>query len=101
MCGPQSYLHVASEVASNNKKKMSVRSLLFMMVSMCVSGGMFALRCTRQQSKIAWNSVVEEVVWKAMELEVARTMLDHDVRSCFQLLLYFLCVAPGQQSKMA
>ena len=37
----------------------------------------------------------------AMELEVCRTMFDHDARSWFQLLLYFLCSALGQQSKIA
>ena len=28
-------------------------------------------------------------------------MFDHDVRSCLQLLLYLLCVALGQRSKIA
>ena len=33
--------------------------------------------------------------------KLCRTMFDHDVRSCYQLLLYSLCVALGKQSKMA
>ena len=36
-----------------------------------------------------------------MELEVARTMFDYDALPCLQLLLFFLCVALGQQWKTA
>ena len=86
-----------------------------LLYSLCVALG--------QQSQIAQNCVVEEVVWTvslcisqfagALKMrderwswKLCRTMFVHDVRSCFQLLLLLLlllllCVELGQQSKMA
>ena len=80
-----------------------------LLYSLCVALG--------QQSQIAQNCVVEEAVWIVLLCisqsvfaskvrdersgsKFCRTLFDHDVRSCFQLLL-FLCAALGQQSQIA
>ena len=68
----------------------------------------FFIHFVWQQSKIAWNSVVEEVVWSVLPCisqsvfalkarderwswKLCRAMFDHDVRSCFLLLYSTLC----------